>query len=134
MKSFFVFLLICFAIVVAYNSIEDVIELVNNGDYSKASVIIESYIDKNPNDHKGFFIKASILTAEKKYEAALSSISKAISLNKSNAEYYRMKGQILEQLQKPSNAILAWKNCLKYSTNPALSKDAKKHLEHLKAN
>jgi tetratricopeptide (TPR) repeat protein len=65
------------------------------------------------------------------YQQALDYIDQALKADPKNAELYRLKGQLLETLKCPREAITAWKSCLANTRNDTLIREAKQHIDNL---
>jgi predicted negative regulator of RcsB-dependent stress response len=48
-----------------------------------------------------------------------------------NPEIYKIEGLIYEAINDRVNAIIAWKNCLKFSNDKKLKEECKIHLNNL---
>ena len=129
MKILF-FIVLLTSVLFSQISLEEIVQITNSGQTDKALVEINKFIDNNSNNDRGYFVKALILTDKKDYSAAVFVLEKAISLLNSNPEYYRLLGQLNENLDRTSKAISAWSNCKKYSSDH-LKAEAEKHLRYL---
>ena len=65
------------------------------------------------------------------FKEALLHVSEAQKENPTNPDVYRMKALLLEALDEPKNALEAWKNCLEYSTDEHISREANIHIQSL---
>ena len=65
------------------------------------------------------------------FREALLHVSDAQEENPTNPDVYRMKALLLEALDEPKNALEAWKNCLEYSTDEHISREANIHIQSL---
>lgn len=92
------------------------------------TIIILSFIYSQEND---LFFKASLALKAGLYNDALSHISNSKKQKITNPEIYKIEGLIHEALNNKANAIIAWKNCLKYSDNRGLKEECKIHLKNL---
>tara|TARA_B100000767_G_scaffold42340_1_gene36117 strand:- start:2849 stop:3151 length:303 start_codon:yes stop_codon:yes gene_type:complete len=92
------------------------------------TVIILSFIYAQTND---LFFKASLALKAGLYNDALKHISDSKEQKITNPEIYKIEGLIHEALNNRVNAIIAWKNCLKYSDNKEQKEECKIHLNNL---
>jgi len=60
--------------------------LANTGEYEKAVSTLESYIESNPKDYRGFHYMALVHAANKKYDLAQDAFSKGEELDPSNVK------------------------------------------------
>ena len=65
------------------------------------------------------------------YEDALIHIKEAKKEAPTNPNVYQMKALLHEALSQPKEALEAWKNCLKYSKDKKVKKQAKNHIKIL---
>ncbi len=65
------------------------------------------------------------------YDAALKCLEKALLIKDSDPALYRLQGQILEILEQPEAAIVAWQKCLELANDQELGAEAKHHIENL---
>jgi tetratricopeptide (TPR) repeat protein len=75
--------------------------------------------------------KASAAMRAGMYKEALSHISDAQIMDRSNPDIYRMEALLHETLEDFELALAAWKNCLKYSKDEFISSEAKVHIQNL---
>ena len=87
-----------------------------------------TFIYAQAND---FLLKASLALKAGRYNDALKHISDSKKQENTNSEIYKIEGLIHEALNDRKNAIIAWKNCFKYSDNKELKKECKVHLKNL---
>jgi Flp pilus assembly protein TadD len=76
-------------------------------------------------------IKASSALRAGMFQEALMHISNSMMKNPKNSEVYKIKGLLHEALDEKENAIISWKDCIKYSKDERLNKEAKIHLKNL---
>ena len=65
------------------------------------------------------------------FEEALIHIIEAEKEDPANPNVYQMKALLHEALSQPKEALEAWKNCLKYSKEKKVKKQAKNHIKVL---
>ena len=65
------------------------------------------------------------------YEDALTHIERAKLSDPTSPEVYQMKAFLHEALNQPKKALQAWSNCLKYSKNKKIKKQARNHINVL---
>ena len=65
------------------------------------------------------------------YEEALVHIKEAEKEDPTSPNVYQMKALLHEALSQPKEALEAWKNCLKYSKDKKVKKQAKTHIKVL---
>ena len=65
------------------------------------------------------------------FEEALIHIIEAEKEDPANPNVYQMKALLHEALSQPKEALEAWKNCLKYSKDKKVKKQAKNHIKVL---
>ena len=65
------------------------------------------------------------------YEEALVHIKEAEEEDPTSPNVYQMKALLHEALSQPKEALEAWKNCLKYSKDKKVKKQAKNHIKVL---
>ena len=65
------------------------------------------------------------------FEEALVHIKEAEKEDPTNPNVYQMKALLHEALSQPKEALEAWKNCLKYSKDKKVKKQAKNHIKVL---
>ena len=128
--KYIILLLILFSVSFAQMKLDEIIKLSNSGQTNLALKEINSFLDINQNEHRAYFIKALILTEKKEFSNAVSILDNAIAISETNAEYYRLAGQLNENLNRISKAVSSWNNCKKYATG-ALKGEAEKHLQYL---
>ena len=75
--------------------------------------------------------KASAAMKAGMYKEALIHLKDVESTDSSSPEIYRLKALLHEALNENDKAIIAWKNCLKYSVDESLSSEAKIHIQSL---
>ena len=76
-------------------------------------------------------IKATAALNAGMYEEALVHIKEAEKEDPANPNVYQMKALLHEALSQPKEALEAWKNCLKYSKDKKVKKQAKNHIKVL---
>jgi len=62
------------------------------------------------------------------FEEALIHIKEAEKEDPTSPNVYQMKALLHEALSQPKEALEAWKNCLKYSKDKKMEKQAKNHI------
>ena len=82
---------------------------------------------QNPNS----LVKATAALNAGMFEEALNHAIKAEKENPTNPDVYQMKALLHEALDQPKEALEAWKNCLKYSKEKKVKKQAKNHIKIL---
>ena len=75
--------------------------------------------------------KASAALKIGMFKEALLHVSDAQKENPTNPDVYRMKALLLEVLDEPKKALKAWKNCLEYSIDEHMSREANIHIQSL---
>ena len=65
------------------------------------------------------------------FKEALLHVNDAQKENPTNPDVYRMKALLLEVLDEPKKALKAWKNCLEYSIDEHMSREANIHIQSL---
>ena len=75
--------------------------------------------------------KASAALKVGMFREALLHVSDAQEENPTNPDVYRMKALLLEVLDEPKKALKAWKNCLEYSIDEHMSREANIHIQNL---
>ena len=75
--------------------------------------------------------KASAALKIGMFKEALLHLSVAQKENPTNPDGYRMKALLLEALDEQKNALEAWKNCLEYSTDEHIIREANIHIQSL---
>ena len=65
------------------------------------------------------------------FEEALIHIKEAEKEDPTSPNVYQMKALLHEALSQPKEALEAWKNCLKYSKDKKVKKQAKNHIKVL---
>ena len=65
------------------------------------------------------------------FEEALIHIKEAEKEYPTSPSVYQMKALLHEALSQPKEALEAWKNCLKYSKDKKVKKQAKNHIKVL---
>jgi len=68
---------------------------------------------------------------QNEFVEALVSLDAALLLQGTNPELYRLQGQVLEILERPDEAVSAWKNCQKFTDDPVLREESIRHIENL---
>ena len=77
------------------------------------------------------FIQATAALNAGMYEEALVHIKEAEKEYPTSPNVYLMKALLHEALSQPKEALEAWKNCLKYSKDKKVKKQAKNHIKVL---
>ena len=65
------------------------------------------------------------------FEEALAHAKQAEKEDPTSPNVYQMKALLHEALDQPKEALEAWKNCLKYSKEKKVKKQAKNHIKIL---
>ena len=77
------------------------------------------------------FIQATAALNAGLYEKALVHIKQAKKEDPTSPNVYQMKALLHEALSQTKEALEAWKNCLKYSKDKKVRKQAKNHIKVL---
>ena len=81
----------------------------------------------------GTYLKEAISAMEAGlFKEALKQLDIARIKEPNNAEVYKLKALLYEAINENNNAISAWKNCIRNTTNKNLILEAKIHIDHLK--
>ena len=96
----------------------------------KILLLLSLFNTINANDSNSLFMATAALNAGM-YEEALIHINKAKINDPTSSEVYQMKALLHEALDQPKKALAAWNNCLKYSKNKKVKKQAKNHIRIL---
>ena len=91
-------------------------------------LLIVNIIFSLPNDP---FVKALSAMKAGLYKDALTHLAEAQNTDQNNPEIYRLKALLHEALDERKEAIDAWKNCLLFSKNRLIKKEAKIHIQNL---
>jgi tetratricopeptide (TPR) repeat protein len=67
--------------------------LIGLGNYDEAMGYINQYIEKNPEDGNGFFVRGFIYEQKKEYEKAIKEFTEALRLNAVHTYAYMYKGE-----------------------------------------
>ena len=65
------------------------------------------------------------------FEESLKQIDHALNDNPKNAQVHKLRALLYEALEKKGKAIEAWNDCIKYSKDQNMIKEARIHLNHL---
>ena len=65
------------------------------------------------------------------FEESLKQIDHALNDDPRNAQVHKLRALLYEALEKKGKAIEAWNDCIRYSKNQNMIKEAKIHLNHL---
>ena len=87
------------------NLIEKGFELLNDQHSKKALESVDRILRFNPISEEALFLKSIIFTSTEKYESALKTANKLISINNTNSEAYNQLGIIHLFLSETSEAI-----------------------------
>ena len=82
---------------------------------------------QNPNS----IMQATAALNAGMFEEALAHIKEAEKEDPTSPSVYQMKALLHEALDQPKEALEAWKNCLKYSKETKVKKQAKNHIKIL---
>ena len=82
---------------------------------------------QNPNS----IMQATAALNAGMFEEALTHIIEAEKEDPTSPNVYQMKALLHEALDQPKEALEAWKNCLKYSKEKKVKKQAKNHIKIL---
>ena len=93
-----------------------------------AYFIFLTFLIADPSDKMA---KASAAMKAGMYKEALKHLEDIEITDSSNPEIYRLQALLHEALNEDEKAIIAWKNCLKYSMDESLSSEAKIHIQSL---
>jgi tetratricopeptide (TPR) repeat protein len=93
-------------------------------EYALALEIFNKAAKRNPVDARILFNKSNVLMHLKEYTEALLTVDKALLLNKSNSEGYRIRGEILRSMGRIDESILITKQAIEIDpNNPDLFND-----------
>lgn len=97
--------------------------LVNTEDYAGAKRALGEAINTNPQSADAHYELALILwKRDKSQDEALKAFNRAIALNATSPEFYNSMAQLLTEMQRPQEAIAAYRTMLNY-VNDALQKE-----------
>ena len=65
------------------------------------------------------------------FKLALTHLTRVIENDSTNPELFRLKGMLLESLGENDKALVAWKQCEKFSENNSLTLEANNHIQFL---
>ena len=65
------------------------------------------------------------------FEESLKQLNYALNDDPKNAQVHKLRALLYEALEKKGKAIEAWNDCIRYSKNQNMIKEAKIHLNHL---
>jgi len=82
------------------------------GDLAKAKEVLQTGIEKYPNEASILFAKINILLEENRYEEVIQSLEEAIKLAPENYTLYFVQGQSFEQMKQLDKAQAAYEKAL----------------------
>ena len=65
------------------------------------------------------------------FDESLKQLKKASKIDPTNAQIYKLKALLYEELKDNENAIISWNECIKYSKDKDMINEAKIHLDYL---
>ena len=65
------------------------------------------------------------------FDESLEQLNKALIIDPTNAQIYKLRALLYEALKDNENAIISWNKCIKYSKNKDMINEAKIHLDYL---
>ena len=65
------------------------------------------------------------------FDESLKQLNKALKIDPTNAQIYKLKALLYEALNDNQNAIISWNKCIKYSKDKNMTNEANIHLEYL---
>jgi len=91
-----------------------------------------SILSEPTYSQSGQYLKEAIIAMEAGlFKEALKQLDIARAKEPDNAEVYKLKALLYEAINENNNAISAWNNCIKNTTDKNLIDEAKVHLDHL---
>jgi len=82
-------------------------------------------------DSSDSLLKASAALNAGMFEDALMHVSKAQKEEPTNPDVHQLKALLHEALDEPEDALEAWKECVKYSKDKKVKRQAKIHIQSL---
>ena len=65
------------------------------------------------------------------FDESLKQLNKALKIDPTNAQIFKLKALLYEALSDNENAIISWNKCIKYSKDKNITNEAKIHLDYL---
>ena len=65
------------------------------------------------------------------FDESLEQLNKALKIDPTNAQIFKLKALLYEALNDNQNAIISWNKCIKYSKDKNMINEAKIHLNYL---
>ena len=65
------------------------------------------------------------------FDESLKQLDKALKTDPTNAQIFKLKALLYEELNDNENAIISWNKCIKYSKDKSITNEAKIHLDYL---
>ena len=65
------------------------------------------------------------------FDESLEQLNKALKIDPTNAQIFKLKALLYEALNDNKNAIISWNKCIKYSKDKNMTNEAKIHLDYL---
>jgi len=65
------------------------------------------------------------------FDESLEQLNKALKIDPTNAQIYKLKALLYEALNDNENAIISWKKCIKHSRDKNTTTEANIHLDYL---
>jgi len=65
------------------------------------------------------------------FEESLKQLSYALNDDPKNAQVHKLRALLFEALEKKEKAIKAWNDCIRFSKDQSIIKEAEIHLNHL---
>ena len=65
------------------------------------------------------------------FDESLEQLNKALKIDPTNAQIFKLKALLYEALNDNKNAIISWNKCIKYSKDKKMTNEAKIHLNYL---
>ena len=65
------------------------------------------------------------------FDESLEQLNKALIIDPTNAQIYKLRALLYEALKDNENAIISWNKCIKYSKDKNITIEAKIHLDYL---
>ena len=65
------------------------------------------------------------------FDESLEQLNKALIIDPTNAQIYKLRALLYEALKDNENAIISWNKCIKYSKDKDMTNEAKIHLDYL---
>jgi tetratricopeptide (TPR) repeat protein len=105
--------------------------LLNNKKVVEAQKLFEQHIASHPNDAASHFGLGRALLEQKNYDAAITSIERALQIDPKQTVHYRL-GMAYEGRGDKARAIAAYQKFLSYNKTGRAAEDAIKRMEALK--